>query len=137
MSDAAEHKDVYRRIIAAISAGDFDGLDTLIAADIVDHNPAPDQGPGLPGFKQWMAAARASFPDLQGEPAQVIAEVDLVAGRVTWRGTHRGPFAGAAPTAKSVVFDAYHIVRFETGRAVEWWGTADIFGVVAQLGGDA
>jgi predicted ester cyclase len=28
----------------------------------------------------------------------VLAEGDLVAGRVTWRGTQAGPFAGAAPT---------------------------------------
>src|SRR5215212_8928005 len=59
---------------------------------------------------------------------------DLVAGRVTWRGTQAGPFVGAAPTGQSVAFEAYHIVRFEGGKAAEWWGTADIFGALAQLG---
>jgi hypothetical protein len=33
-----------------------------------------------------------------------------------------------------VAFEAYHIVRFEGGTVAEWWGTADIFGALAQLG---
>jgi ketosteroid isomerase-like protein len=44
-----ELKETYRRIIDAISRGDADGFDELIAADIVDHNPIPDQAPGRRG----------------------------------------------------------------------------------------
>ena len=94
-----EHKAAYRRIIEAVNAGDFDALDALFAADMVDHNPVPGQVPGLAGFKQWMATARRSFPDLHGTVGHVLAEGDLGAGRVTWRGTQAGPFAGAAPPA--------------------------------------
>ena len=104
-----------------------------MATDVVDHNPVPEQRPGLPGFTQWMATARRSFPDLHGTVEHVLAEGDLVAGRVTWRGTDTGPFAGVAPTDRSVTFEAYHIVRFHAGKAVEWWGTADILGAQAQL----
>jgi predicted ester cyclase len=129
-----EHKVAYRRIIEAVNAGDFDSLNALFAAEMVDHNPVPGQVPGLDGFKQWMSTARRSFPDLRGTVGHVLAEGDLVAGRVTWRGTQEGPFAGAAPTGQSVAFEAYHIARFEGGKVVEWWGTADIFGALAQLG---
>jgi len=129
-----EHKVVYRRIIEAVNAGDFDTLDDLFAADMVDRNPIPGQLPGLAGFKQWMATARRSFPDLRGTVEQVLAEGDLVAGRVTWRGTQAGAFVGVAPTGRFVAFEAYHIARFEGGKAAEWWGTADIFGALAQLG---
>ncbi len=129
-----EHKATYRRIIEAVNAGDFDALDALFAADMVDHNPVPDQVPGLAGFKQWMATARRSFPDLRGTVEHLLAEGDLVAGRVTWRGTHVGPFAGAAPTGRVVTFEAYHIARFEAGKVAEWWGTADIFGALTRLG---
>jgi hypothetical protein len=52
---------------------------------------------------------------------------------VTWRGTHAGPFAGAAPTGESVAFEAYHIARFEGGKVAEWWGTADRVVVLAGL----
>ena len=69
-----EHKATYRHIIAAISAGDDNALEALMAADLVDHHPVPSQRPGLPGFTQWMATARRSFPDLYGTVEHVLAE---------------------------------------------------------------
>lgn len=128
-----EHKATYQRIITVVNAADPDALDTLIAADLIDHNPVPDQAPGVVGFKQWLAAARHSFPDLHGTIEHLVAEDDLVAGHVTWRGTQQGSFAGVAPTGRPVAFAAHHIVRFADGKAAEWWGTADIAGAVAQL----
>ena len=104
-----------------------------MAADLVDHNPIPDQAPGVLGFKQWLSAARHSFPDLHGTIEHPVAEDDLVAGQVTWRGTQQGAFAGVAPTGRPVAFAVHHIVRFAEGKAAEWWGTADITGTLAQL----
>jgi predicted ester cyclase len=127
------HKTTYRRMIDAVNAVNVDALNALMAADMIDHNPAPDQAPGLAGFKQWMAAAWRSFPDLHGSVEHVLAEGDLVAGRVTWGGTQTGPFAEMAPTGRTIAFEAYHIVRFEEGKAREWWGTADIVGALAQI----
>ena len=134
MSREEELKDAYRGIIDAISRGDADGLDELIAPDVVDHNPIPDQVPGRDGFKQWMAAARTAFPDMRGTVEDVIAEGDRVAARMTWHGTHRGEFVGVRPTGKGVSFSAFHLVRFSQDRAVEWWGTADLLGLLHQLG---
>jgi steroid delta-isomerase-like uncharacterized protein len=127
-------KDTYRRIIEAISKGDAGALHDLVAPDIVDHNPSPNQAPGLEGFKQWMVAVRTSFPDLEGTVNDVLAEGDRVAARVTWRGTHRGDFAGVRATNKPVSFAAFHVVRFSRGQAIEWWGTADLLGALQQIG---
>jgi steroid delta-isomerase-like uncharacterized protein len=135
MSGEEQLKDAYRRIIDAMSRGDADSLDDLMAPDVVDHNPIPNQAPGLNGFKQWMSAARTSFPDMQGTVEDLIAEGDRVAARMTWRGTHRGDFVGLGPTEKRVSFSAFHLVRFSGQRAVEWWGTADLLGALQQLGG--
>jgi steroid delta-isomerase-like uncharacterized protein len=106
----------------------------LVAPDIVDHNPIPDQAPGREGFRQWIAAAKTAFPDLRGTVEDVIAEGDRVAARVTWEGTHRGEFVGVGPTGKRLSFAAYHLVRFSEERAAEWWGTADLLGALAQMG---
>jgi steroid delta-isomerase-like uncharacterized protein len=132
-STEAQLKDAYRRIIDAISQGDAAGLDELLAPDVVDHNAIPDQAPGRDGFKQWMAAARTAFPDMRGTVEEVIAEGDRIAARMTWHGTHRGDFVGVGPTGKRVSFSAFHLVRFSQGRAVEWWGTADLLGALQQL----
>lgn len=134
MSGEEQLKETYARIIATISRGDADGLDDLVASDVVDHNAIPDQAPGREGFKQWMAAARTAFPDMRGVVDDVIAEADRVAGRVTWHGTHLGEFVEVAGTGTRVSFAAFHLVRFEDGMAVEWWGTADLLGVLQQLG---
>lgn len=134
MSAEPELKDIYRGIIDSMNRGDLGVLEDLVAPDVVDHNPIPGQAPGFEGFKQWLASARTSFPDLLGTVEDVIAEGDRVAARVTWRGTHRGDFVGLPPTNKPIEMSAYHHVRFADGRAAEWWGTADLFGVLQQLG---
>jgi steroid delta-isomerase-like uncharacterized protein len=130
------HKEAYRRIIAAIGGGDADALQELMAPHVIDHNPMADQRPGLEGFKQWMAAVRGSFPDLHGTVEDVVAEGDRIAARMTWRGTHRGEFMGIPPTNRPVTFSAFHVVRFEGGRAEEWWGTANLLDVLQQLGAE-
>jgi predicted ester cyclase len=65
-----------------------------------------------------MRFVRAAFPDLEGRIEDVLAEGDRVAGRVTWRGTHLGPFADVAPTGRPVTIAAFHIVRLAGGRIV-------------------
>jgi SnoaL-like polyketide cyclase len=50
----------------AISAGDLDRSDQLVAADLVDHNPAPGQPSGRVGFKHLANSARDAIPDLTG-----------------------------------------------------------------------
>src|SRR4029453_5755431 len=117
-----------------ISDGNLAALDAFLARDLIDHNPMPGQARGIPGFKQWASAVRSSFPDFRGSVETVLAEGNLVAGRVTWRGPQRGPFLGAPRSDTQVEIPAFHIVRFSAGRIVEWWGTADLLGALEQLG---
>lgn len=134
MSAETEPQEIYRRIIEAISHDDSYALERFISPDVIDHNAIPGQAAGLDGFKQWMASAKTSFPDLQGSVEDVIAEGDRVAARMTWHGTHRGDFVGVPPTNKRIAMTAFHHVRFALGQAAEWWGTADVFGALQQVG---
>ena len=131
-----DRKFIYKQVIDAISRNDEAVLDLYLSEELIDHNPIPGQPPGRAGFKEWMASARTSFPDLQGTIEDVLlAQDDYVIGRVTWHGTQRGPFAGLSPTHKVASLPVIHIVRFEEDKIVEWWGVADIYGAVLQLGG--
>jgi predicted ester cyclase len=132
---ALVHVSVYQRVFAAVPAGDEEALGELLHPKLVDHNPIPAQRPGSEGFKQWMRAARSSFPDLVAVVKDTVAEKDRVAGRVHYHGTHGGDFLGVGPTGRVVDFEAFHIVRFEEGMIVEWWGTADLLGALRQTGG--
>lgn len=128
-----DNKAIYRRLLECINKGDYDGLDAVMSPDLLDHNPEPEQGPGLAGFKQWMTSARTTFPDLQGTLEDLIAEGDKVVGSVTWRGTQRADFADIPSTGKQVAFQAIHIVRVANGKITEWWGVGDIWELVGQL----
>jgi steroid delta-isomerase-like uncharacterized protein len=81
-----------------------------------------------------MRYVRTAFPDVHVTVEDTLSQGDRVAGRVTWRGTHEGPLAGVPASGKPVQFTAIHIVRFENGKAAEWWGVADLLGALQQIG---
>lgn len=131
----ADHSATYRAIITAISQDDLQALDQYLAPDLVDHNALPTQPAGLAGFRSWARSARGAFPDLSGTVEDVLSDGDKVAGRVTWRGSHLGDVMGMHATGRTVAFPAFHVVRFSRGLGAEWWGTADLLGVLIELGG--
>jgi predicted ester cyclase len=61
-------------------------------------------------------------------------EGDRVATRWTLRGTHRGEFAGIAPTGKAVSVAGIIIWRVAGGKIREAWGSYDALGLMQQFG---
>lgn len=116
------------------SAGRFDVLDEILAPSFVDHDPAPDQGPGIEGLKGFFRTMRTAFPDLKGEVVEMTATDDHVAMRYTLSGTHQGEYQGVAPTGKSFRVAALQLGRYENGQCVERWGSTDELGMLKQLG---
>ena len=98
---------VTRMIEEVFTEHDPDAAERFFARDYVEHVPAPDQRQGLEGMKRFLAEiVFPAFPDMRGSVEEQIAEGELVLTRFTWRGTHRGSFAGIPAT----------------GRHVEVWG---------------
>jgi predicted ester cyclase len=116
------------------SSGNYDVLDEILAPGFVDHDPAPDQGPGIEGLKGFFRKMRSAFPDLKAEADEIAATDDHVAMRYTLSGTHEGEFQGVAPTGRSFKVSALQLARFEEGRCVERWGSTDELGMMKQLG---
>lgn len=134
MSDEPALPEVYARIIAAVGAQDVEALEELLDAEIVDHNPVPDQPPGREGVVMWMRGMHAAFPDMTGAVEDTVAQGDKVAGRVVWSGTHHGEFLGVPGTGRRVSIVALHLLRFRNGKAAEWWGAADLLGAATSVG---
>ena len=133
MSDT--NKALFRRFIEeVINAKNVDKMDLLISENWLDHNPPPGTGPGIEGMKQMMGMFFAAFPDLNATIDQLIAEGDIVAGRMVTTGTHQAEFMGIAATGKRVNFSEIHMVRIENGKAVEHWGNSDDLAMMQQLG---
>ena len=131
---AEENKAILRRAYDAINRNDLDALDELVASDVTDHDPAPGQGPGLEGVKDYFSSLHAAFPDVHMDVEEMIAEGDKVVARVSVGGTHQGEFMGIAPTGNRVTITGIDILCVTDGKVVEHWGRFDDMGMMQQLG---
>lgn len=127
--------ETQERAAAHLNAGEVDAfVDTLFAHDAVDHDPAPGQGPGREGFREFFRTLTTAFPDAQLAPETMVADEENIAFAYTLSGHHRGEFLGVAPTGNRVEVRGVQIGRFRDGRIVERWGSTDELGILQQLG---
>ena len=119
---------------AAVNSGNLGALDGLVTPDCVDHDPAPGQGLGPQGFRDFFTELRSAFPDLHIEPVHLLATEDEVAFAYSVTGTHSGPLMGHAATGKVVDVRGVQIGRFIGGKLSERWGSSDQLGILTQLG---
>jgi predicted ester cyclase len=122
---AQENKIISNRVAQAISAGDLEALDELMAPELAEE------------FKRDVAEIRRAFPDYAGTNVEQIAEGEEVANRFVFLGTHLGEFEGVNPTGKRVEFVGHSIDRVIEGKIVESWVEVDMLGVMRQLGAEA
>jgi predicted SnoaL-like aldol condensation-catalyzing enzyme len=118
------NKTVVRRLVAEVlNGGHLEVIDELYAPELV------------PAARGWIAPFRASFPDVQMEIVELIAEGDKVVGRFTCSATHLGEWLGQAPTGRRFErVDEVSIFRFHEGRIAQVWSLEDNLGRLRQLG---
>ena len=104
---AEDNKAIVRRAYDAINQNDLDALDEMVDSDITDHDPAPGQGPGLEGVKQYFSSLHTAFPDVHMDVEDMIAEGEKVVARVSVSGTHQGEILGIAATGNQVAGDRH------------------------------
>jgi predicted ester cyclase len=116
----------------AESRGDLAVIDECYAPQFRDERH-PERGAGPAGIKQHIERLRLAFPDLEVTVEDLIAEGNLVAVRVTSRGTHQGAFAGIDPTGRRVAWTGIVIRKIADGQVVEQWAQYDTVGLLEQL----
>ena len=130
-----ENKALFRRTYEELlNRADLDVADELVAPEFVNHEAPPGSDRGPESMRGLATMLRTAFPDLHFEIEELVAEGDVVVGRLTMSGTHEGPLMGTPPTGHSVRQDHMHFVRFRDGKAVEHWGVRDDLGMMQQLG---
>ncbi len=117
-----------------INAGAADRVGEVFADDAHDHDPAPGQGFGASGFREFWTALGTAFPDAQIAAETLVADDEHVAIAYTLTGTHQGDFLGVAPTGRRIEARGVQIGRFVDGTIVERWGSSDELGILTQLG---
>jgi len=101
-----------------INKGNQAGLDELIAANFVDHNPFPGQAPGLESVKPVFTMMTTAFPDMHMTVEDQTTEGDKVASRLTILGTHKGAFQGIPATGKQATVTGIDIFRIAGGKGM-------------------
>ncbi len=118
----------------AINKGHLEVLREVFTADVVDHDPAPEQGAGPEGFIHFFTEFRSAFPDLAIAVEHMVADEDNIAIAYTATGTHKGDFMGIPATGKRIKVRGMQIARYENGKIAERWGSSDELGLLKQIG---
>ena len=84
--------------------------------------------------KEFLAPFAKAFPDLRRNIVDMVAEGDKVAVSINVTGTYKGEFQGIPATGKQVSFTAMDILTIIDGKVTEEWATADMMGLMQQIG---
>jgi predicted ester cyclase len=103
--------------------------------DVVGELVAPKE---IPHVKIFYNVFLGACPDLTVTIDDILAEGELVAERITFRGTQTGPLnmpgVSIPPTGKTLSTRMVEIWRVHDGKMTDHWGEWDRAGLMQQLG---
>ena len=133
---AQKNKETVAQAFEVVGAGDFDKMDLFIADNYVRHCQATPEleVSSLKEFKEFIRIDRLAIPDQSIEVKQLVAEGDLVAFWITYKGTQTGQMGPFPASNKYTELDVSGIHRVENGKIAESWLTWDNITILSQLG---
>jgi steroid delta-isomerase-like uncharacterized protein len=130
-----QNKQLVRQFFEALDRQDTEKMDQLVSSANYSLHFC-----GMPPLdwnankKEFLAPFNKAFPDLTHDIVDLVAEGDKVAVSVNVTGTYKGEFQGIPATGKQVSFTAMDILTIVDGKITEEWATADIMGLMQQIG---
>jgi predicted ester cyclase len=134
VADEAGNETLARRFYTEFNLHHLDAFNQLMAGNFVDHNPSPDQKPGVQGLIDLNKVFIAAFDDIKVNPELVIAKGDYVTVYSTVVGTQTGGFFGVAATKKQIDFTSIDIWLVKDGKLAEVWHVKDILAILGEIG---
>ena len=132
MSTEEENKALVRRIYDLFNRREIEATYELYAPQCVLHMSHGDIS--VKECREFDSMLLSAFPDLSLTIEDMVAEGDMVAYRVTLRGTHQGEFMGIASTGNKIDITFADFVKIKAGKLVEFWNTGDNLRLMQQLG---
>lgn len=114
---------------------DKDTIPVLMANDAVAHLAGGVQARGAGEFSGFHDALLGAFPDLSVEILRVVGDETQACLHWEVHGTHKGEFAGIAPTDRPVRFSGMSFVTVRDGKIIEGWDSWDYGSFVTTLSG--
>ena len=129
---AEDPRAVVERLNKTLNAHDVEAGRELYAegARLI---PATGRAMDIDGLCRMMEMTLAAFPDLEMRVERWVVDGDTVVTEEVMVGTHKGPFAGLAPTGILVHLPMSHITRVAGDRIVERVAYHDTAGILRQL----
>jgi predicted ester cyclase len=123
----------YRAALDLANEGDLDGYLDFYTDDVVfgGITPEPMDKAATVAFHQGFYAA---FPSARAEVLDLIDVGDKLAARIVISGRHDGEFMGVPATGNDAQLVITTILTMRDGKCVERWSTADMLGLLIQLG---
>ncbi|MFB9264262.1 ester cyclase [Bradyrhizobium erythrophlei] len=118
---------------AVTNRHDPDAIRAQLTPDFFDH--AAGKMMSADDVIAHSAQLHETFANFSAVAECLVAERDIVAGRVVWRGVHRGPWRGIAPTGRHVEFRGMTFWRIREGKISERWAEVDFADLERQLKG--
>jgi predicted ester cyclase len=133
------NKATIRAKVARLNAGDIPGYLRFYTADFSNFGRVV----GPSGAEPIIRDIVTTFPDWNMSIQELVADKDIVAGRFTVSGTHRGVaktgangglLKGVPPTGKSFTVQHIHWYRLKAGKVAAHTAVRDDLGMMMQLG---
>jgi steroid delta-isomerase-like uncharacterized protein len=135
---ADDHRALVRRYYEELwNRWDLALVDVLLADDLAFRGSLGVQVQGRAGFRRYVELVRSAFPDFHNTVEELLVDGDRVAARLTYRGTHRGPLFGLAPSGRAVRYAGLALFQIRDGRIADGWVLGDTLGLLRQLGATA
>ncbi|MFH0758293.1 MAG: ester cyclase [Bacteroidota bacterium] len=132
--DMKTNEELFRTFIdKGFSEGNVTVFDEYASPDFIEHQNGL-LPPNAEGVKKSITSLHRAFPDFSLTIEDIIIKDDMVWGRMTGRGTHKGQFGPLSPSGKKFEITVIDIMRFKDGELVEHWGVPDRLGLMEQLG---
>jgi predicted ester cyclase len=128
----ADERAVVEELIAAINAHDRETACNLFAPEgqMVTAGGRTLDVSGIDGLLRHTMDA---FPDVAVTVRRWVVDHDVVVTEELMEGTHKGVFAGLAPSGRRVQIPMVHITRVDGGRIVDRVAYHDTAALVRQL----
>lgn len=125
-----------RHVVEIWAKGRSELCEEIFHPEVVDHNPAPGQKPGIPGIRNVLYWLREAVPDLVMDIQTYLVDGDWIADRWVMTGTHTGgPLMGLAPTGRSFRINGMDVARVDEGGLItDIWHCEEMQQLRVQIG---
>lgn len=128
-SGRSELESFYRRYNERCNDHQFALLSDFVAENVEVNG----QVQGLSAYVAGLEAVIRAFPDYRWNLCHLLVDSPWISAHFLDTGTHRGTFLDVPATGRSVKIQEFATYRFDAGKIVEVWVTADNLGLLAQL----